>query len=444
MAIGYLFQIFYKAILFRAREENIILQDLLNKFTYRYVESQRSSFSILFIFARIAIKNCFYPAYIKDDTVAKVATSLVFDSKYEKENRDRYLAYLSIGPYAYLSRNHCFFRLPFYKSLSISIQLLLLFPFLLLMALFRKNRGNLGLLSLELVEASLLISQVKKMPMLRKVYLFSAYEKDCSFLSYILMRKFKLEVQLVPSSNPLRIHYKKGVCTTLTFTTAYHPAEFEKIKSNWVYTNTENWPPFGYEEVIPRLATYDEPPPCTIGYFSSGNWLREKLGRLSYVPFEREAEKMLMQHLHTYLAKHPGFSLIIFLHPLEKRGEQRLVESENYYRSYFGADVQFAPFDTNSVSCFDLVDIGIAIYSSTIFQRLFAGQKSLFAPYSMQADYFTDKTIEAISIRSYEQLEFLIQETAKQSPAEYFSRYKLQDYTWKSFSKLVKPAMPTA
>ncbi len=98
------------------------------------------------------------------------------------------------------------------------------------------------------------------------------------------------------------------------------------------------------------------------------------------------------------------------MHPLEKRGEQRLVESENYYRSYFGADVQFAPFDTNSVSCFDLVDIGIAIYSSTIFQRLFAGQKSLFAPYSMQADYFTDKRIEAISIRSYEQLEFLIQE----------------------------------
>src|SRR5690606_25233915 len=150
-----------------------------------------------------------------------------------------------------------------------------------ILALFRSNRGNLGLLSVELAEAALLINQVKKMPALRKVYMFSAYEKDCCFISYILLRKLNKEVQIVPSSNPLRNHYKKGICTTITFTAAYHPAEFEQIKSNWIYSSTETWPPFGYEEVLPKMDNYAIPPSRTIGYFSSGNWLREKLGHLS-------------------------------------------------------------------------------------------------------------------------------------------------------------------
>lgn len=443
MIFWYLFQVFIKATLFRSREERLVLQDLLNKYSFRYLASQQGSFSILFIVAKMAFRNCFQPTYIKDHENLNTVTSLVFDSRYEKNNRDRYLSYLSIGPYAYLSRNYCYFPVQWYKRMLIAIQLCLLFPILMVVALFKSNRGNLSLLSIELVEAALLLSQIKKMPKLNKVYLFSAFEKDCNFISYILQRKMNVKVQVVPSSNPLKNFYKQGLCTTMTFTAAFHPAEFEELKANWFYNNTENWPPFGYEEVIPRLTGYKEPTPFTIGYFSSGNWLRERLGHIPSVPFMREAEQMLVQHLKLFLEDNPEFILVIYLHPLEKRGEQRLAESIQYYRSNIGENVRFAPFEMNSVSSFDLVDIGIAIYSSTIFQRLFAAQKSLLAPYAMEKNYFTDTRLEGISIRSYEQLKTLMLQTANQSPAQYFDFFKLQDYTWKSYSGLLKADFPT-
>jgi hypothetical protein len=444
MIFWYLFQVVIKATLLRSREEQLVLQDLLNKYSFRYLASQQASFSILFIVAKMAFRNCFRPTYIKEDGNLGTITSLVFDSNYEKNNRDRYLSYLSIGPYAYLSRNHCYFPVPWNKRISIAIQLCLLLPILILLALFRSNRGNLSLLSIELVEASLLLSQIEKMPGLKKVYLFSAFEKDCNFLSYILQRKMKLKVQVVPSSNPLKNFYKQGLCTTLTFTAAFHPAEFEELKANWFYDNTENWPPFGYEEVLPKLNTYKEPTPFTIGLFSSGNWLREQLGHIPTVPFMREAEQLLVQHLKRFLEEKPEFKLVIYLHPLEKRGEQRLAESIRYYRSNIGEQVRFAPFEMNSVSSFDLVDIGVAIYSSTIFQRLFAGQKSLLAPYDMEANYFTDIRLEAISIRSYEQLKTLLLKTANQSPTQYFDSFKLHDYTWKSYSTQLNADFKTA
>lgn len=438
MVLWLFFKTWIAAVFFNRKPSELIIDDLLNKFTFRYKPAQQEKLRTLFIFFRTAFKNCWHPTIIKEYSDKDFFTSelLIYDSRYEYQNRKRYLSYLKIPPFVYLSRNYVHFVPSFFWKLSISFQLFLLFPVLFVVALFKKNRGNLALLSCELVETSFLLYHIKQMPKLRQVMLFSAYEKDCNFVSHLL-RKYGLKVQVVPSQTPIKNFYKKGICTTFTLTAPYHKNEFELLKQDWIYEASVFWPPFGYEEVVPRITTYKTPPPNTIGFFSSGSWLRDKLGYPTGGFNEREAEHLLVKCLVNYFQSHPDKKLIIFLHPLEKRTKENLEQSLAYYKNLFGNDVEFAPFDSNSVASFDLVDLGVAGYSSTVFQRLFAARKTLLAPFAMPSDYFSDPHLEAISIRSEEQFNSLITTVLDLSPTAFFEGFQLQAYTHDAYTDVL-------
>src|SRR5690606_19174442 len=95
-------------------------------------------------------------------------------------------------------------------------------------SIFTKNRANIGLILIELAEGALLDTAIVRMRFLRKVVVFSAYEKDTAFLSCYLIDVRKLEVQLVPSSNPLKNFYRSGVCSTFTFPQPSQKVEMKK------------------------------------------------------------------------------------------------------------------------------------------------------------------------------------------------------------------------
>ena len=433
------FKTWFAAFFLHRKPAELIIDDLLNKFTFRYKPAQQDKLRTLFIFFRAAYKNCWQPVVLKEysDEVVFKSDLLIYDSRYEYQNRKRYLSYLKVPPFIYLSRNHVHFLPSSLLKLSISFQLLLLFPVLFVVALFKKNRGNLALLSCELVETSYLLHHVRQMPAVKRVMLFSAYEKDCNFVSDLLIREYGLQVQVVPSQTPIKNYYKKGICTTFTLTAPYHKNEFEQLKQDWIYKDSVFWPPFGYEEVIPRIATYKTSPRNTIGFFSSGSWLRDKLGYPTGGFNEREAEYLLVNSLVNYFRAYPDKKLIIFLHPLEKRTKENLEQSLEYYKNLFGNEVEFAPSDSNSVASFDLVDLGVAGYSSTVFQRLFAGRKTLLAPFSMPPDYYSDPNLEAISIRSEEQFNSLMTAVLDMSAPAFFAGFQLEPYTYEAYAEVL-------
>lgn len=415
----------------------MVMDDLLNKFSFRYTEGERGRARMVFTYFRSAWKHAWKPVLVESDGCIDGSPEvLVFDSRYEKKNRDRYLALLLPDRYLYLSRNVCYFDITLLQKIKLSVFLLILCPVLWIAALFRSNKANLGLLLVELVEVSLLEAQLNYFSSVRRIILFSAYEKDSCFQAAWLMQERKLSVQIVPSTNPLRNFYKKGICTIFTFTAAFHPEEFEVIRKDWVFAETINWPPFGYEEVLPLLPSYKKPTPLTIGYFSSGNWLREKLGHASWGANEREAERALLACLQQLLIDQPEFRLTIYLHPLEKRKVEHLDASRRFYHDLFGETISYAPLEFNSVTSFELVDIGVTVYSSTAFQRLFAGMKTLLAPFSMPTDYFLDQRLEAISIRQASDFERIVLGLTTMSQASFFKEYNLEPYSYRAFPQL--------
>jgi len=413
------------------KKDRIIISDLFGKFSYRYNEKEKNRFSIILTLFNKSLQCLWQPAQQPTDNTT--ATILVYDGKNEFNTRQRYLHYILNEPYAYIWRQKLAGTMSIGARLAFSLFLIALLPVFLIIALFKENRAACGLVLLELVECKMLSRSLRSLPKVQNVIIFAAFEKDVPFIAAFLINKHHLSVQLVPSSNPLKNFYTRGICTTFTFTAAFHVKEFDTLKQQWFYTSTTNWPPFGYEDVLPRLVSFRKPPPRTIGFFSSGNWLREKEGHVSLGLNERQAEKLLQLCLKEFILKHPQYTLVIFLHPLEKRNEQVLRQTRDYYGSLYGEKIQFAPIEQNSVSNFDLVDLGIAVYSSTIFQRLFAGMKACFVPFDMPYNYFNDERLEKISIRNEADFIDSLIAFSDMDTDSFISRYEMTDYTYRGY-----------
>lgn len=444
MVIVFFIKSLFRYFFLKRKKDVIIIRDLFTKFSFRYDEKQQQSFSIGLIYFRKALGYIWKPAAFTIDE--RKPAVLVFDSKNEEKNRRQYLQYLTTATSTYCYRGMIYGSFPITGKLVFSIGLFTLLPFFLIASLFTRNRAALFLVLLELTECRLLAQTLKNMPYVKKLILFSAFEKDVAFLSAYLMDVRGLEVQLVPSSNPLKNFYQQGICTIFTFTAAFHQSEFETLRDNWIYTAIEEWPPFGYEQVLQRLPSFNTPPAKTIGYFSSGNWLREQEGHVSLGLNERDAEKKLLHCLQAFLSDHPDYTLIVYLHPLEKRNKEVLDNTYRFYSARFGNNITYAPPDRDSLSNFDLADMGISVYSSTVFQRLFAGMKTCFAPFDMPYNYFNDDRLERISIRDSASFDETLLAFSELDCDRYFEQYNLSAYRYQHYSMLnshIKQEQPT-
>lgn len=241
----------------------------------------------------------------------------------------------------------------------------------------------------------------------KNISLFSAFEKDVLFLSYYLSKELNLHVKIIPSSNPISMFYKKVFCDTFVFTAPFQKKEYEILKDNWSVKEFENWPPFGSDKVL--INNVDtEIREKVIGFISSGLELRRFLKFTSFNDNEYLAEIHLIEFLNKFITENLDYSLIIYLHPLEKSTNENLEFVTKFYKESFTQSVRFAPINTPTKQSFNLCNIGVSGFSSAQMERLWAGHKTLFAPFHYLSNYFNDIVLDSISGTSDLELEKLI------------------------------------
>jgi hypothetical protein len=436
------FLFFFRCLLLSAfgfKKESMVIKDLFNKFSYRYTEVEQRSFlsPLRYLKASLSLLWKSKPSALTGNT-----KSFTFDLlKTFLEGDLEYLTGLGKQDTVFIFREQLYNESGSGSKIFNSLLLLLVFCIVLPVSVFSKDKAKTPLIMLELTEDQLLSGTLAKYGC-EKFLIFSAFEKDIMFLSWFLQKFHAIRVSLIPSSNPISTLYKNVICDTFIFTAPYQKKEYEKLKANWMINKTELWPPYAFNAIKinkdPRLL-----PAGSIGLISSGMALREHLRHPSeYSKNDFLSEKDLVEGLKRYSDETGNTNIVIYLHPLEKSEKAHLDFSVNYYKTIFGPDVKFAPFQLPSKAAFDLCSIGISVYSSTQAERLYGGYKTIFAPMGYLSNFFSDERLDKISAQNYGELKGLIETLSRMSEMEFFDQYDLREYRWDFFNIPVNLGKP--
>ncbi len=272
----------------------------------------------------------------------------------------------------------------------------LLFLFLLPMALFAKYRGSVALIFTEYIELVNLLKIVKR-ENVNELYYYSIYEKDSNITS-IALQSICIKVNKITSSTPLKFWNSIIVATdTLILCDTNQQDELDELKETIQVENVEIWGP----ETIAGSAIYytEENKYNTnkniIGFYSTSSYLRVLQGDLDQKNMKKN-EDTVKSYLAEYLKTHPDSRLIIFPHPREKKEEMRNDMIAHY--EFFFHGLNYSIYESTSASslCFDMTDLGVAMYSSVIYERLYFGFKSLMMPFGEQGMELPGKALNYI------------------------------------------------
>ena len=271
----------------------------LNKKSFRFPEKAYSDYFIsIRIYKRILLslfKNG--SSYIKFDKGSKEA---IFDSFLDAlEMRVEYIENLN-GTHVELiiAKNELLNVTRLLQKIIIFLYLTLSFVPVFLISSVAKNKIKYPLLILELIECFNLLV-VLKHNKINKVHYFSIFERDANLSAYILMKE-KIYVNKIPSEVPLVFANKIIVANELSFCFAYQKEEFEEFKSTIFVKKTQQWVPETFFKTPKRLLSSvkkEVKPKFDIGFFSTGNWLRETLGHIDLGGEDKKNEEELLKNL---------------------------------------------------------------------------------------------------------------------------------------------------
>ena len=405
----------------------LVIKDLFQKFSYRYSKTGSNSLLNLLRYLLKAIRLIFS----QPNNLILKSTSIVFDGAASSEvQRLDYLNSIGITDTLFVSREKMNVAFSLKEKIGICFMLFistfLIFP----LYLVRSDKAKIALIILELTELAVL-SKIISESGCKKCYVFSAYEKDISFLGYYFKYIKKIEVSLFPSPNPISIFYKTVICNRFFFTAPFQMIEYEALKNNWDCDATEIIPPPGFNDIV----RYNENHKATheIGFVSSGGHLRKALSHTNnFNNADNLAEEATIKVV-SELSKKANIRVIVYLHPLEKKSADAIKISEEYYQNCFGTNVAFAPYDQPSKWHFYLCKIAVSGFSSAQIERLFGGYKTLFAPMGYLKNYFGDARLESISANNNSELEKLIIDNLDISEEFFFSKYNLKSYHFSNY-----------
>jgi hypothetical protein len=290
-----------------------------------------------------------------------------------------------------------------------------------------KSRTQLALITREIIE-SYSLSKFCVDFGITKVYDFIPYEIDSNIL-YFVLNRIGVQHSKFVSPGPLALHNKIMIADTLYLNTPY---QFEELKVFKDTIQANEIKKIYLENAFQFLENYkkDNFQPKLregkVGFYSHGSWVREESDHANDGLEIAKKEDDLLRFLTEVDVNH----LVIFCHPKEKAKGMDYVRS--HYLKYFDeTKVEIAPFEKANNCLFDVVDIGVCVYSSIMFERLFAGFKTLiYSPDNQNPAEFPLKgsTIENICFKSKTDLKKLLTEATQVSKQAYFEKFKLYGY----------------
>jgi len=409
--------------LFGTRKSSVVAwRSALSSFSFRIPRGRSSSLSEAFIWLRHSLALAIRSG---SDSFTPTSEVLVVDDLAFKE-RGR-VAYVS----AILGTNCTFIGLDALRanSLIFKIRSLLYFSFLLIFlfpwVFLSSRRASFSLIIYDLIVLFLLDRSIARSSV-RRIVWFGAFEKGSPLLIDWFRRYRGIEVTIVPSTNPLRNFYRHVVADKVVLTAPFQQQEVESgLAEGWVYKECVWWPPYGYERMLGVAGRSVQR--GVIGFLSSGNWLRRELGKDQLDPTWEQAEEVALRWCQTIVHSRQDVALRVFLHPLEKRDPELLARSLAHYEA-LGIPSTDIVSDRGGIAHPELMDVAVAVYSSALFERLYAGYKGVFAQPGMAPGYFMNGSICNAIAHKEDEFQRLLGQALGQEEDAYFHSNGIDAY----------------
>jgi hypothetical protein len=305
------------------------------------------------------------------------------------------------------------------------------FPFVF-RSVFSSNRANWALLIRELNDTTVFMYWLRAKN-IKRLYDFLPYELESNWIS-ILCRERGVETIKIPSSGPLATHNSVLIADKIVLSSPYHLEELGIFKNSIRYNSLLKWGPERALNYINRYrSNAPKPASSVIGFYSHASWLRLAQDHADVGLNIPEAEDKLLNDLYRYVSEHKEFTLRIFLHPREKAPDV-MDATRNFYNSKLGqGNYEFSDFNKATTDCFEDATLAMAAFSTILFERLFAGYKTLIGNYGIPSFPLKGSNLNAICFSDYERLSFLVEKSTKESELEFFKSNHLEDYLWSSY-----------
>ena len=281
----------------------------------------------------------------------------------------------------------------------------------------------------EFIETIQLIYLVKTHH-ISKIHYFCIYERDSNICAFILM-KLGVYINKIPSEVPLFFFNKTIIANELSFCFAYQKEEFDVFTKTMFVEKTNLWAPEQILNAPKRFLTIRENEKNStydIGFFSSGNWLRAQIGDVDMGHNDKDNEELILRGLIDY-AQQNNLKLVLFLHPLEKRAEHK-VASEVYYKEFLQHNnVSLADTMISSIEGFDDINIGVSLYSTLMFERIYLGFKTILAPFDYSDFPIKQSSLNHICVHNMEELYFKLDVNLKLTTIDFFEINHLKNYS---------------
>lgn len=301
----------------------------------------------------------------------------------------------------------------FIQVLFTIITAIVLLPFLP----FVKNKSSLSLIFSEIIEVSNLMKVVESNSV-NKLFFYSVYSIDANATALILMKEKVIVVKVV-SLTPLQYWNKIIIADELAVSFSTQLNEAAAFKDSILVNKIYLWGPEGLTAFFPRY-TKDMYGAAKnkIGFYSTGSYVRQIAGDGKNV-FGVGDEDAVLNMLKEYLALRPGLKLTVFLHPREKQEKFKEAVKEYYQKHFQGLDYYICDNPLPSANYFEMVDVGVALYSSSIFERLYCGFKSMLIK-PENSTFIPPESLSAITVTDANELTRTLDKYLNISNQEYF------------------------
>ena len=428
--------LFAKFLNFKKRLKRIYYCGVsLNNKTLRYKEKSIKDFLI----ALKIYKFIFYSFLKKTNTTNKFnkqSKSAIYDATtFSKDLRIEYIEKLSGEKIeCFFSKDNLLIQINIWQTTILLLFLLLSFIPIFLIYIFSKNKLKYPLLIIEIVECFNLL-QLLKINKITKLHYFCIYERDSNICAFILM-KCRIYINKIPSEVPLHFWNKIIIANELSTCFGYQKQEVECYKKTMFINKVTSWVPeqffespkrFLLAEMLRNICEFK------IGFFSSGNWLREKINDVDLGYNDKENEELLFKTLINY-AVIKKIKLQIFLHPLEKNAKYTEIVN-SYYNIYINnTEIFLADKSVKSIEGFDKIDLGIALYSTLMFERLALGFKTLIAPWDYTEFPIPNSSFSNICSKSSDDIIELIENNINLTADEFFTKNQITELVYQNLS----------
>lgn len=298
---------------------------------------------------------------------------------------------------------------------------------------YKVERSNRALVIRDAYETDMCVSLISTLRG-KKIYDFLPYEKDANLTSYLL-RKKGIKVIFIPSVNPLRDHNHVMIADEIVLVTPYQQEERNLLYKSTIRCNKIlKWiPEAGYTYINKYIKLESNSPQYHLGFYSHGSWARNQENHLGSAE-SLKLEEWVLQNISQLLDEQPQLKVLLFLHPKEKK--MNVEDVLSYYRSVLGDRFEVAPLNERSVDQFEKVDIGVASYSSIVYERLFTGHKMIVGSFIDDGFPLKGSTLESVYFRSYNQFKDLVLDASSMNRKSFFEKNNLNAYHFSSYEVL--------